>query len=293
MKLIISPAKKMNVDNDVMQAEESPHFLADAEQIKNALQALSRVELKALYKASDSIVEQNYERLRTMDLSRNLTPALFAYEGIQYQYMAPQIFERTELDYVREHLRILSGLYGVLRPFDGVVPYRLEMQAKLAVSGYKNLYDYWGSRIAEHLWAETDCIVNLASAEYSQVVTKYLATDAKPNSSKTADSEFGSSRFADAKSADFKFGGYDPGDSTFAGNPAKRLITCTFGELVHQKGTEKIVEKGTMCKMARGQMVRFMAVNRVTNPEDIKNFNSDYVFSEKHSDPTTFVFLKR
>lgn len=273
MKIIISPAKKMNVDNDTLQARGNPCFLEDAEQIKKALQALRRAELKTLYKASDSIVELNVERLRTMDLNRNLTPALFAYEGIQYQYMAPQIYETAELDYVQEHLRILSGLYGVLRPFDGVVPYRLEMQAKLPVAGHKNLYDYWGSRIAAHLWAETDCIINLASAEYSQVVTRYLAKDSNP----------GASNLSAFKNT----------DSASAGGVAKRFITCTFGELVQHKGAEKIVEKGTMCKMARGQMVRFMAVNRVKNPEDVKNFDLNYVFSDKHSDSEHFVFLKR
>ena len=68
-----------------------------------------------------------------------LTPAILAYEGIQYQYMAPGVFNQEELAYVEEHLRILSGFYGLLRPFDGVTPYRLEMQAKLAVSGAKDL----------------------------------------------------------------------------------------------------------------------------------------------------------
>lgn len=76
-----------------------------------------------------------------MDLKRNLTPAILSYEGIQYQYMAPGVFTIYELEYISEHLRILSGFYGVLKPFDGVVPYRLEMQAKAKIGGNKNLYD--------------------------------------------------------------------------------------------------------------------------------------------------------
>lgn len=78
-----------------------------------------------------------------IDLHRNLTPALIAYDGIQYTYMAPAVFEDGQFDYVQEHLRILSGFYGVVKPMDGVVSYRLEMQAKARVAGYRNLYDFW------------------------------------------------------------------------------------------------------------------------------------------------------
>ena len=76
--------------------------------------------------------------------------------------------------YIREHLRILSGFYGLLRPFDGVTPYRLEMQARLSVDGKKDLYAFWGGRLAEHLAAETDLVLNLASKEYSRAVEPYL-----------------------------------------------------------------------------------------------------------------------
>ena len=78
-----------------------------------------------------------------------------------------------------EHLRILSGFYGILRPFDGVTPYRLEMQAKLPVGEAKDLYGFWGSRIAEFLFSETDCIVNLASREYSRCVSAWLTEDVR------------------------------------------------------------------------------------------------------------------
>ena len=75
----------------------------------------------------DKIAEQNVQRLKTMDLTKNLTPAVLAYEGLAYQYMAPAVFEDGHFEYVQEHLRILSAFYGVLRAMDGVVPYRLEM----------------------------------------------------------------------------------------------------------------------------------------------------------------------
>ncbi len=110
------------------------------------------------------------ERLEQMDLRRNLTPAVIAYKGIQYRYMAPSVMEPTHLDYLREHLRILSGFYGLLRPFDGVTPYRLEMQAKLVVDGCRDLYQFWGSRLAKQLASKTDVVLNLASKEYSRAV---------------------------------------------------------------------------------------------------------------------------
>ena len=138
IRIIISPAKKMNIDTDSFAVEALPQFLAETERLKKAMQAMPDQELQALWKCNDTIAKLNVERLRNMELRRNLTPAILAYEGIQYQYMAPGVMETGQLKYLREHLRILSGFYGLLRPFDGVTPYRLEMQAKLSVDGAKD-----------------------------------------------------------------------------------------------------------------------------------------------------------
>ena len=148
MRMIISPAKKMRTDPDGLAAVGLPRFRDKAERVKQALQRLTAEELQALWRCSDSLARLNAERLRGMDLERGLTPAVLAYEGIQYRYMAPGVFERGEYAFLQEHLRILSGFYGVLRPLDGVVPYRLEMQAKLSVDGCRDLYDFWGGRLA-------------------------------------------------------------------------------------------------------------------------------------------------
>ena len=134
----------------------------------------------------------------------------------------------------------------LLRPFDGVTPYRLEMQAQLSVDGHSDLYDFWGAKLADQLAAETDLVLDLASKEYSRAVEPHLP-------------------------------------------PAVRFLTCTFGEL---KGG-KLVEKGTMCKMARGQMVRWLAENNVTDPENIKNFaDLDYRFSGTRSTENNYVFIR-
>ena len=153
MQIILSPAKKMKVDTDSFPCRSLPQLLPKTEQLYERLRGMSYQELKALRKCSDAIAKVNMERLETMDLRRNLTPAILAYEGIQYQYMAPGVFSDQALAYVEEHLRILSGFYGVLRPFDGVTPYRLEMQAKLKTKKGKDLYSYWGDSIAEALFS--------------------------------------------------------------------------------------------------------------------------------------------
>ena len=247
MRIIISPAKKMNVDTDSFAVEALPRFLTDTERLKEAMRAMSGQGLQTLWRCNDAIARQNVERLRNMDLRRSLTPAILSYEGIQYQYMAPRVMEAGQLDYLREHLRILSGFYGLLRPFDGVVPYRLEMQAKLAVDGCRDLYQFWGSRLARQLASETDVVLNLASREYSRVVEAYLP--------KTV-----------------------------------RFVTCSFGELKDGK----VVEKGTKYKMARGQMVRWLAENRIERTEDIRAFSDlEYRFAPDISDKDHFVFIKK
>lgn len=247
MKIIISPAKKMRADTDSFLPLSQPVFLQQAQQLCQALQGMPDEALRRLWNCNEQISRLNIERLRRMDLSRAQTPAILSYDGIQYKYMAPSVFTDQELEYIQQHLSILSGFYGLVRPFDAVTPYRLEMQAKLQIGSAKNLYEFWGSMLADHLSAQTDCILNLASKEYSICISKHLSADI-------------------------------------------RFVTCVFGE----KREEKIIEKGTICKMARGEMVRYLAENSIENPEDIRSFNRlDYHFAAEYSDKDTFVFLRQ
>lgn len=246
MRIIIAPAKRMKQDTDSFACQGLPRLLSKTDQLYALLRKLSYEELKVLWKCNDQIAALNFKRLQTMHLRQHLTPAILAYEGIQYQYMAPGVFTYDELDYIQKHLRILSGFYGILRPFDGVVPYRLEMQAKLAVGDAKDLYAFWGDSIARTLFEETDCIVNLASKEYSKCVSQYQT-------------------------------------------PEIRFITCILGE----KRNGKIMEKGTLCKMARGEMVRYMAEHQIQDPEQIKAFDRlGYRFSPPESNDMTYTFIK-
>ena len=245
MKLIISPAKKMNRQEDSVPWQDLPTFLDKTRILMDYICSLSLSQARGLWRCNEALADLNYRRFQEMDLERRLTPAVLAYEGIQYQYMAPQVFDQASLDYVQAHLRILSGFYGILRPLDGVVPYRLEMQAKLKTDKGKTLYEYWGAEIAEYLWGETACVVNLASKEYSLCISRWQPANT-------------------------------------------RLITCVFGE--EREG--RVIEKGTLCKMARGEMVRYLAENQVEDPEEMKAFSRmDYHFSPAYSDASTYTFL--
>ena len=174
LRFVISPAKKMRVVDAPPWPMREPGFLGRTERLMCAVRALSREEVQALWACSDRLADLNYERFRTMDLRRAPTAAAIAYEGIQYAHLAPEVMSEPELAWLDEHLRILSGFYGMLRPLDGVVPYRLEMQARLAVGGARDLYGFWGSSLYDALAAEgCDLIVNVASVEYARAVTPW------------------------------------------------------------------------------------------------------------------------
>ena len=170
MKIIISPAKRMKEDTDGMPILGMPSFPEKTGRLLEYLKELSLDELKTLLKCNDSIAEENFRRYREMDGLALRTPAIFAYQGIQYQYMAPTAFTRREYDYIQAHLRILSGFYGMLRPFDGIYPYRLEMQAKPAFCA--NLYEFWGEDLGAALGRDNDTVVDLASEEYSRAARR-------------------------------------------------------------------------------------------------------------------------
>lgn len=235
----------MNVDTDTYGVAGLPVFLEDTKILMKEIQKLSLSEARALWKCNEKLAELNYARFREMNLERNLTPAVLTYEGLQYQHMAPEVFSEGALTYIQENLRILSGFYGVLKPFDGVTPYRLEMQAKLSVHGKKDLYDFWGDRLYRELIDRDHLILNLASREYAKAAEKYLT-------------------------------------------PEDRFITVEFGEWKDGK----VKQKATLAKMARGEMVRFMAENNIQEPEEIKAFHElGFSFEGMLSDEKKFVFI--
>ena len=246
MRIIISPAKQMGEGRDFLAPAGRPVYEARAGELAAYLRSLPYEALKELLACGEKLARAAYETYQAMDFSQADTPALLAYRGIQYQYMAPGVFSDREWDYVQAHLRILSGFYGLLRPLDGVVPYRLEMQARLTGPGWKDLYGFWGRKLSAALAAETEVVVDLASREYSRAVLPGLP-------------------------------------------PQVRAVTCVFGRL--REG--RVVEQGTACKMARGEMVRWMAEHRVTELEELPSFGRlGYRFDPERSGPARYVFIQ-
>ena len=221
MKIIISPAKQMKpVDLNLEMSE--PIFLNKANELVLHIQNLEYDTLKKYLNCSDTLALQAYELYQSFE-QQETSPALLTYAGIQYQYMHSQVFDDSELDFLQNHLYILSALYGLLKPLDEIRCYRLEMQAKIPF----RLYDFWKDDLARQI--NDPILLNLASEEYAKCIRKY-----------------------------------------------KKLIDVRFVE----KHKEKYVEKGVYAKMARGAMVRFIAVNQIENIEKIKEFNEvDYTYA--------------
>jgi len=245
LKIIVSPAKKMNVNTD-FEIHNMPCFLDKTKFLMSYMQDLSYDEAKNLWKCNDRIAKISFEYFLNMSITSRLTPAILAYEGIQYKYMAPNVFDTEQWDYIENHLYILSGFYGLLKPLDGIVPYRLEMQSAVKLLGYGDLYDYWGNSLYDQLYKDTDIVLNLASKEYSKCIENYLSGQVQ-------------------------------------------FISCTFGE--YKEG--KIITKGTLAKIARGEMVRYMVDKKIEKISEIKNFNRlGYRYSEEKSNNKNIVFIK-
>ena len=244
MKIILSPTKKMITDTDSIAPVGLPELLDKTTEILSWLQGKSNEELKAIWKCNDKIAEQNFHRLEYMDIYHMLTPAVLSYEGIAFQYMAPSVFEDRQFEYIQDRLRILSAFYGVLKPMDGVTPYRLEMQAKIGIGDARNLYEYWGDILYASVIDNSRIIINLASKEYSKCIEKHLTS-------------------------------------------LDHYITITFCEL----SGDKLVTKGTYAKMARGEMVRYMAENNIEDPMGIQKFDRlGYSFRADLSSDNEYVF---
>lgn len=244
MKIILSPAKKMVRADDDFAYESLPVFLAESEQLLAYLKSYDYAQLKKIWNCSDTLARTNQQRLERMDLRNSLSPALFTYSGLAYQHMAPGAMTERQLDYLRSRLLILSGFYGVLKPFDGVVPYRLEMQASLPDTGA--LYDYWKDKIYNEVTKDGGVILNLASKEYSRCVESWL------------------------------------GENDI-------MITAVFAEIKNGKP----ITKGTMAKMARGEMTYWLSENEIEDVHEIRKFDAGYAYSELLSTETEYVFVRK
>ncbi|MDO4442325.1 MAG: YaaA family protein [Slackia sp.] len=320
MLFIISPAKKMVDAGDAFAWRDMSRFLPQTRELLDALRSLSYDEAKALWKCSDALAALNYERVAHMDIDAGAacTPAVFSYEGIQYQNMAPQVMTENQLEYLQQHLRILSGFYGVLSPFDAVVPYRLEMQAKLAVGDARDLYGFWGpllfEALADELMRQVEGGAGGSGGEGDADACRNgerLCDDVSRSGAGGCQAESGGFCGSGSDRADEiggSAGGCAPSEPVIVnlasveyakavlpyakaaageGLPV-RVLTCLFGTM--RDG--KFVQRSTEAKAARGTFVRWCAENAVERTADFKRFDAaGYVFDRALSTDDSFVFV--
>ena len=181
MITIISPSKTQDFSsNGQPDVFTQPQHLQQSELLVKELRKKSTADIKSLMEVSDKIAELNFERYQQFSTPfspENAKQSLFAFKGDVYTGIDIQSYQPKELDFAQDHLRILSGLYGLLRPLDLIQPYRLEMKIKLKNPRGKDLYSFWGSRLTEALnkdfeKQENKVLVNLASNEYFKAIDK-------------------------------------------------------------------------------------------------------------------------
>lgn len=255
MLIFLSPAKSLDYKTPPHVATfTQPAWLKDSEKLIKQLRKLSPADIANLMDLSDPLALLNFNRYADWSLPfspENAKQAVLAFDGDVYDGLAAKTLGADDLDFAQQRVRILSGLYGILRPLDLMQPYRLEMGTKFANKAGKDLYAFWGERLLKAINAELaemprPVVVNLASEEYfkAAVGRKIAGTVIHPV-------------FEDWKNGKYKI--------------------ISF-----------------YAKRARGLMTRYAVLNRLTGPEELKDFDSDgYAFAPDVSDATTWVFRRR
>lgn len=253
MQILLSPAKRMDFkrgDNEI--APTKALFPKKRDELIAVCNGLSVEEIADMMKLNLAMAHEVQEQFNTFGMRSTPTrAAALAYNGIAYLGLNAQDFTADDFAFAQQHLNILSGLYGVVRPMDGIKPYRLEMQQPLMPEGYRSLYDYWQESVNGHLSKRlrkgSRTVVNAASNEYSKVVQKRLL----PRGTR-----FLSLKFLDQE----------------------------------ERGLRQVV---VHTKKARGMIARFIIKNRLTDPEELKAFNSEgYFFHPTLSTDDEWVFTR-
>ncbi|MBQ0757405.1 MAG: peroxide stress protein YaaA [Amphritea sp.] len=255
MLLVISPAKNLDYETPATTSRfTQPQHLEHSSQLIQQLRAYSVQDIAELMKLSDKLSALNVARYESWSQpfnSDNAKQAVLAFNGDVYSGLNAEDFNEAELDFAQKHLRILSGLYGVLKPLDLMQPYRLEMGTKLTNSRGKNLYAFWGDIVTDDLnlsltEEEQPVLVNLASNEYFKSV--------KPK------------------------------------NLQGRMVTPVFKDW--KNGQYKIIS--FFAKKARGLMCRYAIKNKITDAEQLKNFDlGGYQYDESLSKEDTWVYTRK
>ncbi|EAR00672.1 peroxide stress protein YaaA [Maribacter sp. HTCC2170] len=173
MKIVISPAKSLNFESELPNSRYSqPHFIEQSERLNKVLAKKRPNALSKLMGISKNLAELNWERNQKFSVPfspENARPAVYAFNGDVYQGLDAYTIPEEKLDQLQNTLRILSGLYGILKPLDLIQPYRLEMGTQLKIARRKNLYEFWKKQLTDYLNAELEdgeLFINLASNEY-------------------------------------------------------------------------------------------------------------------------------
>ena len=254
MLFLLSPAKALDYDTPAhVSTHTHPLFVKQATELIDVLRDQSPQDIASLMDLSDALAGLNvarYQAWRPKFTTRNAKQAVLAFNGDVYGGLDAAHLDASTLDWLQQHLCILSGLYGVLRPLDLMQPYRLEMGTRLVTPKGKNLYQFWGTQVSQYLnervRAEVSpVVVNLASEEYFKVVDRRSLVP--------------------------------------------RVVTCAFEE--RKAGGYKVIS--FMAKRARGLMMRYAALNRLTTPEQLKGFDAEgYRFAPAASDTERLVFRR-
>ena len=254
MLVVLSPAKNLDLSPaDIPLDATQPVLMSDTQSLAKQCKKLSPADLSSLMGISDKLAILNAERFSSFTTpftEDNAKPAVLTFNGDVYLGLDASTLSDEDLAFSQQHLRILSGLYGVLKPLDLMQAYRLEMGTKLANNRGDNLYQYWGSKIAKALNSDQDSnddpvLINLASNEYFKAVDK-----------KTLKA---------------------------------KIITPVFKD--EKKGTYKVIS--FYAKKARGMMARYIIDKRITNPEQLKQFDTaGYTYSAELSKANEWVFTR-
>ena len=174
MKIFISPAKKINEEKILYDNSKASkfYFQKEVDYLINELKEYSVSEIKKLMNLSDNLSHLNFDRFQNWNLkSDKVCPSIYMFQGDVYKGLKATSFNNDQLDFAQQNLRIISGLYGLLKPLDLIYPYRLEMGTKMITNKGKNLYEFWGNKLRDFLTDEIsndEIIINLASNEYSK-----------------------------------------------------------------------------------------------------------------------------
>lgn len=255
MITIISPATTMNFDRFVDIKSSKPFFNKDIKKLIDLLKSLNTIEIGNLMNLSDDLANLNYNRYKILgtDKSKYLQ-AILAFDGQVFNCINVDDFNYDDFEFANNHLRIMSGLYGILKPFDLIQSYRLEMKSKLKNELGNDLYKFWKDKLTSYLYDELlnqndKTLVNLASNEYSKAIN--------------------------LKSLSKNF----------------NVINIEFKDYRESMNSYKVI--GIYSKKARGYLTRYIIKNKINNINELKNFNYDgYIFNNELSDSNNFIFTR-